>query len=234
MAEAWNVSLGSLWRTYKVQKQRTAPFVKHGTLSQTDDGRLELQAKYDPPGSGWMAAGAAIVTGILVIIGARALGVCAGPGWLLWFIGIALLRRRTLLLNLSEADGAVIDRANRRLAFRLNYEGKQRWVAFDVPEKFDESAQAVSTQLTGRVGDDKIDRALSSGSIVLIVMAILFVVLIAFSIIAVMVFMTRRPPQPMRTPATSLIQYAPLYAIALPVWFDLRRGLFRRRRCIEG
>jgi len=195
MSQSWNVRLGSLWRTRKVQGRRAAPFVKSGTLTVSPGG-LELTTKYDPPGSGWIAAGAAIITGILVLVAAQQLGFCAGPGWLLWFIGIAMLRRRTVTLNLQEADRAIVDPANRRLAFHLNFEGKQRWVAFDVPENFEEAAQAVTTQMSGRVFQDKIARALTSGSIAMIVLGVFFAVMILVSIIAAFVFMSRqRPPQ---------------------------------------
>lgn len=194
MAGTWNVNLGSLWRTYKIQGQRAAPFVKRGTITAGDE-RLELSTRYDPPGSGWLALGAALITGILVTLVAQAIGSCAGPGWLLWFIGIALLRRRPVTLNLREAESAIVDPANRRLAFRLNFEGKPRWVAVEVPQYFDEAAQEVIAQLPGRAAQDKIDRTLTSGSIALIVLAIVFGVLILVSVIAAFVFMsTRRPP----------------------------------------
>src|SRR5262249_6026787 len=125
MSGSWNVRLGSLWRTFKVQGARTAPFVKTGTFDSAA-GRLQLTAKYDPPGSGWLGAGAAIVTGVLVVVAAQQFGFCAGPGWIFWFVGIAMLRRRTANLDLVEADAVHIDAANRRLAFHINFEGKPR------------------------------------------------------------------------------------------------------------
>lgn len=194
MSQTWNITLGSLWRTHKVSGQRAAPFVKAGTLT-AGEGHLELTTKYDPPGSGWIAAGAALLTGILVILGAQALGVCAGPGWLVWFIGIAMLRRRTVTLNLLEADAAVIDPANRRLAFHVPFNGKPRWVALEAAENFEAAAQSVASQLNGRVVQDKIERTLTSGSIAMIVMAILFAVLMVISIIGAFIFMNRRAPQ---------------------------------------
>ena len=224
MFNSWNVRLGSLWRTYKVQASRAAPFVKEGTLTQTDHG-LELIARYDPPGSGWMAAGAALVTGIIVVIAAQALGSCAGPGWLLWFLGIALLRRRTVTLNVQEADRAIIDPANRRLAFHVEFEGKPRWVALDVPQDFEAAGQAVAAQLQGRVFQDKIERALTSGSIALIVLASLFVAMILFSLLAVFVFMARAPRNRV-TPG--IIGQIKIYGAALPLTLNSLTGWFRR------
>ncbi|MGZ5435037.1 MAG: hypothetical protein ACXWID_07675 [Pyrinomonadaceae bacterium] len=228
MSQTWNVKLGSLWRTHKVQGRRAAPFVKAGELTAAD-GRLDLTTKYDPPGSGWLAAGAAFLTGILVIFGAQALGVCAGPGWLLWFIGIAMLRRRTVTLNLLEADAAVIDPANRRLAFRGNFEGKHRWVAIDVPANFDEAAQPVAAQLPERVSQDRIERALTSASIAMIVIAILFAVMIAVSVIAAAIFMNRRPPRTM--PVVSMVTES--YGGCLAA-ISFLPGFARRTRCTGG
>jgi|GEM_PF-2135824 len=226
MANTWNVTLGSLWRTYKVQGGRAGPFVKTGTLTATAE-RLELTTKYDPPGSGWLAAVAALVTGVVVVIGAQQLGFCAGPGWIFWFIGIALLRRRTVTLNAREADAAIIDPANRRLAFRLNFQGKMRWVAVDVPQDFEGAGQAVATQMAGRVVQDKIERALTSGSIALIVLAIAFAVLILISVIAAFVFMSMRPPRTM--PATSgMITGIKACAAAVPLMLNPLPGFFRR------
>lgn len=219
MSQNWNVRLGSLWRTHKVQGRRTAPFVKAGTLVASA-GRLELTTKYDPPGSGWLAVGAALVTLIIVVLGAQALGICAGPGWLLWFIGIAMLRRRSVTLNLREADAAVIDPANRRLAFHLNYEGKPRWIALDVRENFEEAAQVVATEMQGRISQDTIPRALTSGSIAMIVIGILFGTLIVVSVVAAFLFMnTRRPPQ--RVSVAGLAQPALVYVATLPLAISL-------------
>lgn len=227
MSQTCNVKLGSLWRTHKVQGRRAAPFVKAGELTASH-GRLDLTTKYDPPGSGWLAAGAAFLTGILVILGAQALGVCAGPGWLLWFIGIAMLRRRTVTLNLLEADAAVIDPANRRLAFHGNFEGKSRWVAIDVPANFEEVAEAVTVQLQGRVVQDRIERALTSGSIAMIVIAILFALLILLSIIGAFIFMNRRGPQRIDVSSKTVTEGA---AYAAFVSITSLTGFVRRTRC---
>lgn len=194
MANTWEVSLGSLWRGFKTQGNRAAQLVKQGTLTMSDDGTLELAAKYDPPGSGWFALLAAIVTGILVTVIAQATGGCAGPGWLLWFIIIALMRRRTVNVNLQNSDAVVVDSPNRRLAFHTNFEGKQRWIAFDVIENFDSAAQRVRALMPSRCADGKIDRGLSSSSIVLLVLLVLFAVLIAFSIVAFLIWSSRSAP----------------------------------------
>jgi hypothetical protein len=223
MSGSWNVVLGSLWRTFKVQGRRTAPFVKTGTLD-VGDGTLQLTTKYDPPGSGWLGAGAAIVTGIIVVVAAQQLGFCAGPGWLFWFIGIAMLRRRTVSLDLREADAAHIDPANRRMAFHINFEGKPRWVAIEAPENFDAAVQAVSTQLSGRVYQDNITRALTSGSIALIVLASLSAAIIALGVVGAFIFMMRRPPARNFESMIFLSCWAPVALSLAPVFS-------RRTRC---
>jgi hypothetical protein len=189
---------------------------------------LELSTQYDPPGSGWLALGAALITGILVTLIAQATGACAGPGWLLWFIVIALLRRRTVSINVHEADAAIIDPANRRLAFHADFEGKRRWVAVDVPQNFDEAAQAVTAQMPGRVVQDKIDRALTSGSIALIVLACLFIALILVSIIAAFIFTVVRPSRPPARISTTTIAQARVYAAGLLLPINLLPGFVRK------
>lgn len=226
MSNTWNVKLGSLWRTYKVQGGRAGPFVKQGTLAATGE-RLELTTKHDPPGSGWLAAVAALVTGVVVVLVAQQLGFCAGPGWLLWFIGIAMLRRRTVTLNVHEADRAIIDPANRRLAFHLNFEGKMRWVAVDVPENFEDAGQAVATQMAGRVFQDKIQRALTSGSIAMIVLAIVFAALILVSVIAAFIFMATERPRT-RPATSSVITGIKACAAAVPLVLNRLPGFVRR------
>lgn len=223
MSATWNVNLGSLWRTFKVQRARSGPFVKSGTLAAAD-GKLELIAKYDPPGSGWLAVAAAVVTAILVALAAQQLGFCAGPGWLLWFIGIAMLRRRTVTLDLREADGAVIDPANRRLAFHVNFSGKPRWVAVEVLGDFEAVAETVATNFAGRVVQDNIPRALTSGSIALIVMASLLAALIVLSVVSVFIFTMRRPRS---QPAVAMNAFCSWLAVA----FSCASGFFRRTRC---
>lgn len=226
MHEKWDITLGSLWRTFKVRGRKAGPFVKKGSLTTTDSG-LEVTVQYDPPGSGWMAFGATMVTGIIVFAIAQATGSCAGPGWLLWFIGIALLRRRTVTLNVQDAEMAIIDPANRRLAFLTTFEGKQRWIAVNlVGPDFEGAAQAVAMQFQGRVFQDKIDRALTSGSIGLIVFGSVLVVMILLSVIAAFVFFatSRRAP-------TGMIGTFKTYAASIAFAINFLPGPFRRSRC---
>ena len=223
----WNATLGSLWRTYKVRGHRAGPFVKSGSLTVTDSG-FELVTKYDPPGSGWIAFGISIVTGIVVFAIAQATGTCVGPGWLLWFLAIALLRRRTVTLNLRGSETAIIDPANRRLAFLTSFEGKQRWIAMDVPQDFEGAAQTVAAQFQGRVFQDTINRALTSGSIAMIVMACVFAGLMLVSVIAAFVFYSTSRP---RRVAPGMISHLKSYGAMLPSAITSLTRSVRRSRC---
>jgi hypothetical protein len=133
-------------------------------------------------------------------------------------------------LSVQEADAAIIDPVNRRLAFHIDFEGKSRWVVVEVPQNFDEAAQAMVTQMPGRVVQDKIDRALTSGSIALIVLAIVFGTLILVSIIAVFIF-TVVPPR--RPPAPVSWMIFETYAESMMMGIILLPGFFRKTRCIE-
>lgn len=109
MANSWKVTLGTIWRGFKVQGTKAARFVREGVLSVSDDGTLRLSARYDPSGSGWLALLAAIVTGVVATLIAQATGTCAGPGWLLWYIVIVLMRRKSQDVNLQGSESVVID-----------------------------------------------------------------------------------------------------------------------------
>lgn len=64
MPGMWNFHLRSLWRTYTVQGQRTAPPVKRYSLTETGAGPYDLHRK-----SAWIALGAPIITAILLLCG---------------------------------------------------------------------------------------------------------------------------------------------------------------------
>jgi len=97
-----------------------------------------------------------------------------------------------------------------------------------LPQNFDEAAQAVTTQMPGRVAQDTINRALSTASIVLIVIGVLFVVLMLVSIIAVFIFTVVRPPSPPARASSTMIMHAEKYAASLPWAVNFLSGLFRK------
>lgn len=191
MDNQWKANLGSLWRGFKVNGKRAAPLVGTGVISRSEEGKFELSAKYDPPGSWWMAIGAGLVTAFFVTAMAQALGAFIGPGWGLWYVIIVLVRRRNISVQLAESESAVIDNASRRIGFFTEFEGRKHWAAFEAREDFDGLIEALKAIDSFTVSEGKIGRRLKAFSIILLI----FLVLIFVSIFAAFLFMARRMPE---------------------------------------
>ena len=196
MTGRWNARLGNLWGGFRVGSNKALPLVNPGEFKISDKGTIELSARYDPPGSGWRALIVAIVTGILVTIVAQATGFCAGPGWLLWYILIILVRRKPATLTLAQSESVVVDAGNHRLGFLIDFQGDKHWVAFEIPgEQFHGALQSVKANMAERCTDGQITRRLKGSTIAIIVMAGLIVLLMIFAIVFPMIYMGRQRPR---------------------------------------
>jgi len=186
MAGKWKARMGNLWGGFRVGSNKALPLVNPGEFKISDNGTIELSARYDPPGSGWRALVVAIVTGILVTIVAQATGFCAGPGWLLWCILIILIRRQWVSLNLENSESVVVDSANHRLGFLTDFQGEKRWVAFEIKENFDLLVQSITAVVPAPVAEGKIARRLRAATVAVLVTLAILVVMILLSILVVM------------------------------------------------
>jgi len=196
MANSWRVQLGNLWGGFRVGSNKTLPLVNPGEFKISDKGTVELSARYDPPGSGWRALIVAIVTGILVTILAQATGFCAGPGWLLWYILIILVRRKPATLTLAQAESVVVDAGNRRLGFLIDFLGGKSWVAFEIPgEQFHNALQSLKATTSAPLSEGQIKRRLKGSTIAIIVMVGLMVVLMIFAIVFPLMYRGRQRPR---------------------------------------
>ena len=194
MAGTWRAYLGNLWGGFRVGPNKAALLVSPGDLRMSDEGAVELAARYDPPGSGWRALVAAIITGILVAIVAQATGACAGPGWLLWYIIIILMRRQPVTLNLEKAETVVVDPTTRRLGFFTDFQGAKRWVAFEIKENFEAALQSIRATMSAPISEGKIARRLRAATIAFIVALVFFAVMIFLSIFIFMIYRSRVRP----------------------------------------
>jgi hypothetical protein len=194
MAGTWKVYLGNLWGSFRVGSSKALLLVSPGELKISDAGTVELSARYDPPGSGWRALVAAIITGILVTLVAQATGGCAGPGWLLWYILIILIRRQPLTLNLENSENVVVDAVSRRLGFLIDFRGVKRWVAFEIKENFDPVVQSVRATMAAPISEGKIARRLRAAMIFVLVVMVLFAFLIFLSILIPVMYRSRVRP----------------------------------------
>ena len=195
MPTTWKTSLGNLWGGFRLSKDKALPLVSPGEFTISDEGVPELSARYDPPGSGWRALVAAIATAIVITIAAQATGFCAGPGWLLWYILIVLVRRKPITLNLAQAESIVVDSGNRRLGFLGDFLDGKRWVAFEIPgEQFHDALHGLKATMAERCADGQITRRLKGSTIAIIVIVGLTVLMIIFSVVFAMIYMSRGRP----------------------------------------
>ncbi|MCY2987547.1 MAG: hypothetical protein NTY19_06745 [Planctomycetota bacterium] len=179
VAEKWEAYVGSFLGGFRVGKERAVQLVKPASVGLLRGGGLELSARYDPPGSGWLALVASIITVILVFALAQTLGFMGGPGWLLWYILIVAMRRREVTFNLLDAESVVVDEKNRRFAFRSKFDQVPCWFAIEIRTRFDELQSRVNTSFQGKVTDGDVTRP----SMTVVIVLLLFLVLL-FSLMA--------------------------------------------------
>ncbi|MEK6336175.1 MAG: hypothetical protein AABM67_14700 [Acidobacteriota bacterium] len=191
MAGTWNARLGNLWGGFRVGSNKALLLVSPGDFHISDAGKIDLSARYDPPGSGWRALLAALGTLIIVVLLAQAMGTCVGPGWLLWYILFIYIRRRQVTIDLEKSESVVVDAASRRLGFLTEFLGEKRWVAFEIKENFETAVQGVSTTITAPISEGKIARRLRAATIFVFVTLGLFAVLIFLSIFVYMLYGSR-------------------------------------------
>lgn len=194
MASTWKASLGNLWGGFRVGKNKALPLVSPGEFKISDKGTVELSARYDPPGSGWRALVASLITLILVVLVAQATGACAGPGWLLWYIVITLVRRQPVNLNLENSESIVMDSGHRRLGFLVDFLDRKQWVAFELKENFDVAVQSLRATVPAPITEGQIVRRFRAATIFVIVAVLLFAVMIFLSVFVYMMYRSSARP----------------------------------------
>lgn len=182
----WTAYMGKMWGRYKVMGHNAAHFAGEGDFTIFDDGRIELMARYDPPGTWWMALLATFVTGVIIVLIAQNGGFAAGPGWLPWFMIITWLRRRQTTTYVQNAHSIVVDAPQRRLGFFADFEGQQQWLVFDAKENFDEVWQNLNRARPAGVYGGRIDRSIRPFTIFVFVVLGLLAVMILFAIVAIL------------------------------------------------
>jgi len=179
IAKKWEAHVGSFLGGFRVGEQKAIPLVKPASVGLFRSGELELSARYDPPGSGWLALVATIVSTVVVFALAQALGFMVGPGWLVWYILIVAMRRRDVVFNLIDTESVVVDAKNGRMAFRSKFDQVPCWVAIELRTGFDDLLERINTMFEGKVTNDDVTRP----SMAVVIVLVLIVVLV-FSLIA--------------------------------------------------
>lgn len=194
MAGTWGVRLGNMWGGFRVGSNSALLLVSPGELRISDEGTVELSARYDPPGSGWRALVASLITLVVILVVAQATGGCAGPGWLLWYILIILIRRTPVTLNLERSESVIVDGANRRLGFLTEFLGAKRWVAFEIRAGFDHAVQGIRATTTAPITEGRITRRLRAATIFVLAAVGLFGLMIFLSMFMYFMYRSRVRP----------------------------------------
>jgi hypothetical protein len=126
-------------------------------LRESPEGKLEMLGKYDPPGSGWLAVGASIVTFIVVFAIAQFTGFMAGPGWLVWYYIIRATRREDVTMDLTNAEDVLLDDNKKRMAIRTEFNGRSKWMIFGVNQDYEGEAALVRSTYGTRVREGIIE-----------------------------------------------------------------------------
>ena len=141
MAESYDIAMGGFLGSFTGGRGKALRLQQPIRLWRGSEEDLCLSGRYDPPGTFLLAFLLTIGTAVAVFALAQALGFMAGPGLLVWYLIIRHVRRRDLVLHLEKAKKVVIDTRAERLAFLVDREDADAWIAFRVNHRFDELAE---------------------------------------------------------------------------------------------
>ncbi len=124
------------------------------------DCDIVVDARYDPPGSVLYAFLATLAGGVVFFVMLQAFNFAAAPGWLVWYLIIRAIRRKSVSMSVAEAAFVVVDRASSRIAFLKTFYGQQQWFAVELSQGFDD----VASRLKRLCGDGFQERAVKNPS----------------------------------------------------------------------
>lgn len=157
MLRRWRVVYGNMFGAYRSEGKSGWRLTPPTLMRETPDGQLEMIGHYDPPGSGWLAILASIGTFIVVFAVAQMIGFAAGPGWLVWYWIIRAIRREEVALDLSNAEDVLLDDESKRMAIRVGFKNRSRWMAFAVKEDYENLAPLVRSIYGAQVREGKVE-----------------------------------------------------------------------------
>jgi len=168
ITKTWGVHFGHFWGGFKIQGSTPVHLLLPAQLTICPDGTQKLSARYDPPGSFGWAVLATFIT-VVVISLLQPNGPCVAPGGIGWYLIITWIRRRSVIVDLQNAETVLVDASHRRLGFLGDLLGqkRKRWIAFEVQEKFDEAVQGIKATMSSRCTEGEITR--SSVTIILLI-----------------------------------------------------------------
>jgi len=185
MLRRWKVIYGNMFGAYRAEGKTGWRLTPPTLLRETPDGQLEMMGNYDPPGSIWLAILATIGTFIVVFAVAQMVGFMAGPGWLVWYYIIRAIRRQDVTLDMANAEDVLLDDQSKRMAFRVEFQNRSRWMVFAIKENYEDAAALVRSIFGTRVREGIIEDP-SKVPFFCVLGLVLFVVTLVVSMIVVM------------------------------------------------
>jgi hypothetical protein len=97
----------------------------------------KLKARYNPPGSGWIALGLTVVTQIAVVAIAQVTGGMIGPGFIIWYLIIRACRRKDISIDLAGCEKIITDEKKRSFSIFGPCGNKKQWFSVKCSEGYD-------------------------------------------------------------------------------------------------
>ena len=158
---------------------------------------LSIDAKYDPPGSAWLAIiatfGITVIAVFLFGFSGTVIGAAGGGGIAATYNLIRSWRKREIRLDLGTTTDVVVDEKRRRIAFLQPLNGRARWVVLEFKDGFPEACNAVRDILGVKCRAGKISGVDMVFVAVLLSIILLFVA--AFGYFIVKATMVGGPPR---------------------------------------
>jgi competence protein ComGC len=101
------------------------------TALLAENRTAKLKSRIQKPGAAWLALVASVITFIIVIVVAQAIGFAAGPGYLIWYYIFSRNRRTEIELDLAASLEVVADDTRQRIAIRIPVEGTTAWIGLN-------------------------------------------------------------------------------------------------------
>ncbi len=149
-------------------------------LTRYGEHTLSLEAKYDPPGSAWLALIVTVVAVIIAIVlkapSYYTIGFIGGSGIVVSYVVILLWRKWEIKLSLENASDIVIDQESSRIGFFIPFDHKSRWIVLEFTEDFAEVHDAIHDIMGPKCRTGKI----SGGDVFFVIVVLIYIFIILF------------------------------------------------------
>lgn len=151
----WSLSA----KKYKGGSGKAIKIAGQPSISYSTSSGFILKGRYDPPGTGWWAILATVITGIVITALAQAFGFMAGPGYIIWYYIIRSKRRRDINEKLQNIKEVVFDNERKSLALFTQFQDKNVWLGFRVEKDYEKLVNAFSAVLKERCRTGRLKHA---------------------------------------------------------------------------